>query len=164
MALAAAPGWFNLLGQLAITAGVSFTCTTFIGAFISIASGGANNGGIVLDTKQMLGVYAGLLVLWGILNSISVKLSGYMADVSVWWHVIGTIIVIIILPAAAPSHQSAESVFTGFAQNADTTGVSNNFYIFALGLLFSQWSITGYDASAHMAEETVNAALAGEVS
>lgn len=36
-----------------------------------------------------------------------------------------------------------------------------NAYIFFCGLLMSQWCYTGYDASAHMSEETKNAAWSG---
>ena len=36
-----------------------------------------------------------------------------------------------------------------------------NPYIFFCGMLMAQWSFTGYDASAHMVEETQNAAMAG---
>lgn len=35
-------GWFNLLGQMAITAGITFTCAQFLTIFIMLATGGAN--------------------------------------------------------------------------------------------------------------------------
>ncbi len=41
------------------------------------------------------------------------------------------------------------------------TGVTNPFYSFLLGLLLCQWAMVGYDSSAHIAEETKNAAVAG---
>ena len=36
-------------------------------------------------------------------------------------------------------------------------------YIFLCGMLMSQWCYTGYDASAHMSEETTNAARSGPI-
>lgn len=57
--------------------------------------------------------------------------------------------------------QPASYAFTSFADNSETTGVVNPGYIFLLGLLMSQWTMTGYDASAHMSEETANAEIAG---
>jgi amino acid transporter len=41
------------------------------------------------------------------------------------------------------------------------SGNSVNAYIFFCGLLMSQWCYTGYDASAHMSEETKDASTAG---
>lgn len=55
----------------------------------------------------------------------------------------------ILIPCVATERASAKFVFTHF--NTDNgEGVSNKFHIFVLGLLLSQYTITGYDASAHM--------------
>lgn len=40
-------------------------------------------------------------------------------------------------------------------------GIANSGLIFLLGLLMSQFTLTGYDASAHMTEETKDAAKSG---
>ena len=59
---------------------------------------------------------------------------------------------ILQLPASASSISDstlAEFVFTHF--NTDNgAGIRSNLYIFVLGLLMSQYTLTGYDASAHM--------------
>jgi amino acid transporter len=61
--------------------------------------------------------------------------------------------------AFAPSHhQSAHTVFTSIVNN---TGWHSTFYVLLLGLLLAQYTFTGYDASAHMTEETHNAARSG---
>ena len=55
----------------------------------------------------------------------------------------------ILIPTVAKEKASAKFVFTHF--NADNDdGISSKVYIFVLGLLMSQYTITGYDASAHM--------------
>lgn len=56
---------------------------------------------------------------------------------------------IVLIPAVAKEHQSLSSVFTTFIKPADV-GIDSSPYIFLLGLLISQYTITGYDASAHM--------------
>lgn len=58
------------------------------------------------------------------------------------WVVVGTIIVVIAMPVMAPSHPSAEWVFTEF-QN--TTGYSNSGLAFLLGLLQAGWTLIGYE-------------------
>lgn len=55
----------------------------------------------------------------------------------------------ILIPLVAPERASAKFVFTHFnTDNGD--GINSKAYIFILGLLMSQYSLTGYDASAHM--------------
>jgi hypothetical protein len=55
----------------------------------------------------------------------------------------------ILIPSVAKERASAKFVFTHFnTDNSD--GINNKLYIFVLGLLMSQYTLTGYDASAHM--------------
>jgi len=49
-------------------------------------------------------------------------------------------------------------VFSGIVNN---TGWHSTFYVLLLGLLLAQYTFTGYDASAHMTEETHDAARSG---
>ena len=83
-------------------------------------------------------------------------------SISVWWHVIGVLIIIGILIIVPDSHQSADFVFTerinnsGFADGA-IGGGTFWFLVLPVGFLLTMYTITGYDASAHVAEETVGA-------
>lgn len=55
----------------------------------------------------------------------------------------------ILIPTVATERASADFVFTHF--NTDNgEGIGSRVYIFVLGLLMSQYTLTGYDASAHM--------------
>ena len=51
-------GWFNLLGQIAITASIVFSMANHVAAMILLATGGAGTG-YVLTEPQLLAVYAG---------------------------------------------------------------------------------------------------------
>lgn len=55
----------------------------------------------------------------------------------------------IAVPTVATERASAKFVFTHF-NTEKNAGIHSNFYIFVLGLLMSQYTLTGYDASAHM--------------
>jgi amino acid transporter len=55
-------------------------------------------------------------------------------------------------------HASTTYVFTNIVNN---TGWHSTFYVLLLGLLLAQYTFTGYDASAHMTEETHSAARSG---
>jgi amino acid transporter len=54
-------------------------------------------------------------------------------------------------------HATASFVFTKYV---NLSGFSAKWYVFLIGFLMAQYTFTGYDASAHMSEETRNADLA----
>jgi amino acid permease (GABA permease) len=145
-------GWFNFLGQVAVTAGIDFGAAFFLNALIDVQWG--------FDTRpwHTIVLFAGILVLHGLLNSFGVRLIALLNNVSVWWHVIGVLVIVAVLAFTPSKHQSAGFVFGHFVNN---TGWGSSFYVVLLGLLLAQYTFTGYDASAHMTEETRDAATAG---
>ncbi len=145
-------GWFNLLGQVAVTAGIDFGMAQFLGAFLSLTTGyTATRGHTVL-------LYAGILLVHALLNSRGVRLVSILSDVSVWWHVLGVAVIVGVLFIVPTHHASPAFVFTHLVND---TGFNSMFYAVLIGLLMAQYTFTGYDASAHMSEETVNASVAG---
>lgn len=84
---------------------------------------------------QLLGIYAATLVCHGALNTFGNRSLAFLNGVSVVWHVIGTFCFMIALLAVAPSHASADYVFTHF--NHPDVGISSSFYVFVLGELGS---------------------------
>jgi amino acid permease (GABA permease) len=145
-------GWFNFLGQVAVTAGIDFGCALFISAFAELQWGFAATAG------HTIGIYAGVLLLHGLLNQFGIRLVALLNDVSVWWHIVGVAIIVLVLAIAPAHHQSAGFVFGHFV---NLTGWGSAFYVAPLGLLLAQYTFTGYDASAHMTEETHDAARSG---
>jgi amino acid permease (GABA permease) len=144
-------GWFNLLGQVAVTAGIDFGLAFFATAFLNLV------GGYPADPPHTILVYAVVLFLHGLLNTFGVRLVALLNDISVWWHLIGVVVIVGALAIIPAHHQSVSFVFTKFVNN---TGIDIPIYVFLIGLLLAQYTFTGYDASAHMTEETKNAATA----
>ncbi|MCU1681615.1 MAG: amino acid permease [Amycolatopsis sp.] len=145
-------GWFNLVGQIAVTAGVDFGAALFLNAFLDLQWGfTATPGHTILLLVVILAVHGGL-------NTFGVRLMSILNAVSVWWHLVGVLVIVGVLIFAPAKHQSASFVFGSFVNN---TGWGSAPYVFALGLLVAQYTLTGYDASAHMTEETKNAEVAG---
>ncbi len=70
---------------------------------------------------------------------------------------VGVLIIVGALWILPEKHQSVSWTLAGFHNE---TGWSNLAYVFLLGLLMAQYTYTGYDASAHVAEETKNASRA----
>ena len=145
-------GWFNFLGQVAVTAGIDFGAATFLNAFLSLQFGfDATPGHTVLLFGLILLLHAGL-------NIAGVRLVSLLNDVSVWWHIVGVLVIVGALVVVPDHHQSTSFVFTHFVNN---TGWGSTVYVALLGLLLAQYTFTGFDASAHMTEETKNASVAG---
>jgi len=145
-------GWFNFLGQVAVTAGIDFGAAFFLNALLDVQLG--------FDTRpwHTIVLFAAILVLHGLLNSFGVTVVSILNNVSVWWHIGGVLVIVLALAIAPAHHQSASFVFTHFVNN---TGWGSKFYVILLGLLLAQYTFTGYDASAHMTEETKSASVAG---
>jgi amino acid transporter len=152
-------GWFNLLGQVAITAGISFGCAFSVSAFLNIYTG----SDYWLKPLTTIWILAIILFTQGLLNTFSVKLVALLNDISVWWHVIGVLVILVLLIWAphSNSHQSASFLFGSQGWNAfkGLSGFTFGFYVFLIGLLNAQYTFTGYDASAHVSEETTNARI-----
>src|SRR5216684_2886735 len=96
-----------------------------------------------------------------LLNTFGVGLVALLNDISVWWHLIGVGVIFVVLFFVPSHHQSVSFIFTKFVNNTGFGFAGVGIYVFLIGLLLAQYTFTGYDASAHMTEETNNAALAG---
>ena len=80
-------------------------------------------------------------------------------------HVVGVAIIILILIIVPDRHQSADFVFTDTINNSGFSDGSNSnlffwFYVLPVGFLLTMYTVTGYDASAHVSEETKDAEVA----
>ncbi|KMT08197.1 hypothetical protein BVRB_6g143200 isoform A [Beta vulgaris subsp. vulgaris] len=103
-----------------------------------------------------MGLHGGLLLTHALLNSLPISCLSFLGQIAAAWNVAGVFVLMILVPLVAKERASAEFVFTHF--NTDNgEGIKSIIYIFVLGLLMSQYTILGYDASAHMTEETKNA-------
>jgi amino acid permease (GABA permease) len=145
-------GWFNFLGQVAVTAGIDFGAAFFLNALLDLEWG--------FDTRpwHTIVLFAAILALHAALNQFGVRIIAVLNNVSVWWHILGVLLIVSVLAFAPAHHQSASWVFGHFVNN---TGWGSHFYVILLGLLLAQYTFTGYDASAHMTEETRSAARSG---
>ena len=145
-------GWFNFLGQVAVTAGIDFGCAFFINAFLNLMWGVSTAHWVTIL------ILAVVLFVHGLMNQFGIKLVALLNDISVWWHVIGVLIIVAVLAFVPSKHASASYVFSHIVNN---TGWHSTFYVLLLGLLLAQYTLTGFDASAHMTEETHNASRSG---
>ncbi|KAF8927863.1 hypothetical protein BGZ58_010071 [Dissophora ornata] len=142
-------GYTNWLVAIAST---DLAMAQFLASLIAMTNGYS------ASTYVIFAIYVGIIILHGIVNSLAVRMNGIFNIMSVWWHVLGTILIVVVVLATTPEKQSAAFVFTEWKNN---TGWSSGFYVFMLGLLQSQYTLSGYDSAAHMSEETKNAQQGG---
>ena len=155
-------GWFNLVGQVAVTAGIDFGLALFTNAFLNLAFG------IPADPPHTILIFGIMLFTHALLNTFGIRLVALLNDVSVWWHLIGVgaiVVVTVIL-----NQHTRTDLGTVFSKTVDNTGsvpgglswpgplfIGIPLYVALIGLLNAQYTLTGFDASAHMSEETHNA-------
>jgi amino acid transporter len=144
-------GWFNFLGEVAVTAAIDFGCATTWMAFMNLV------WGVEATPARTFALFVAIIVVHGLLNTFGVNLVSLLSNVSAWWHVGGVLVIVAALWILPESHQSVSWTLTGFHNETGWTFLP---YVFLMGLLMAQYTYTGYDASAHVAEETKNASVA----
>ncbi len=144
-------GWLNLLGLVGAIAGIDYGCAQFISAFLNLQFDVAVSPGTTFV------IFFAVLLLHAVLNVQGVRLVSVLNVVSVWWHLAGVALIVAALTLVPSHHQSASFVFTRFVND---TGFGSTWYVALIGLLLAQYTFSGYDASAHLSEETTNAQIA----
>ena len=155
-------GWFNLIGLVAVVASVDYVCATFLMNLLGLYNvhfvfnftKAAAFSDVHYSAHVNFALFALILIIHGLINVFSSHLVSIFNGVSVWWHVIGVAAIVVIL-IAVPSHHA--SLAYVFGHKANKSGFSHGmywFYVLPLGFLLTMYTITGYDASAHVSEET----------
>jgi amino acid transporter len=161
-------GWFNIVGLVGIVASVAYGAAIFLNATLALYTvdifgiNFADSAHILSETWLLFFL---ILCLYTVVNIFADRFLALMNNVSVGWHLIGVAIVIGLLVFVPDNHQSASFVFGERINNSGLHGGSTGnlgFWLLVLpiGFLLTMYTQTGYDASAHTAEETRGAATA----
>jgi amino acid transporter len=162
-------GWFNIVGLVGIVAGVGYGAAFFLQATLSLyglnilgINFGTTNPSTILHETFLL--FLIILVLYTAVNIFADRLLAMFNNISVGWHVVGVLVIIGLIAFVPSHHQSIGWVFghrannTGFHGGA-TGGLFFWLYVLPIGFILTMYTQTGYDASAHTAEETRGAAI-----
>ena len=155
-------GWLNLIGLVAILASVAYGSATFLDLTLGTLSESWLAG---YSLKRTFVMFLVILVVVAVINIFSSHLLAVINNISVWWHVAGAAAVILILFLVPEHHASFSDVFAKTINNSGMFGGATSGWGFLLLVLpisaiLTQYTITGYDASAHLSEETKSAANA----
>jgi amino acid transporter len=151
--------WFNLLGLIFVTASVDVGAYTLF-ANIVLPLFGVDPTKLTL-VHQFVGVTI-ILLAQATLNHKAVTLTTKLTDFSGYLIFAVSIILMLAMLAFAPTHDFSRLFqFTNFSgENGGSVwpSSSNGAFMVLLAMLWPIYTITGFDASAHTSEETVNAA------
>jgi amino acid permease (GABA permease) len=145
-------GWFNFLGEVAVTAAIDFGAAITTTAFLSLTTG------LPVNKWSTLVTFLVIIGLHGLLNTFGVNLVKVLSDVSAWWHLVGVAVIVVVLAVVPDHHKPIGEVFVQVKNTTGFTFAGAAVYAVLIGLLMAQYTYTGYDASAHVAEETHDAA------
>ncbi len=180
--------WFNLLGQFAIVAGIAYAAAQFLNVSIVtpiLSNFGIDYNNVTeLIHIGTVPILTGGLLTMGVLLAIclflnvrGINLVALLNQVSVWWHIAIVALVVVLVtfagkPGISGMHMFAvepqDTFFGGWENKIPFTGIDlkygpavtySLFLAFMFSLLQANWTYTGYDASAHVAEETVGARI-----
>ena len=131
-----------------MTAGIDFGAAFFINAFLNLQFGfdAPRHWAHDPDLRRRCCCCTALL------NQFGVRLVALLNNISVWWHVIG--VLVIVRRAGLRAGQPPVGVVRVRPLRQQHRLGSSTFYVALIGLLLAQYTFTGYDASAHMTEET----------
>ena len=156
-------GWFNLIGLAAVVASVDYACATFLNVVLGLYEVnllGVNFGDEAHILSEVFLLFALILTVHTIVNVRRTHLLSLVNSISVWWHVLGVAAIVLVLIIVPDTHQSFDFVFTERINNSGFSDGMFWFYVLPLGFLLTQYTITGFDASAHISEETHDASTA----
>jgi amino acid transporter len=156
-----AVAWFNLAGLVTALAAVNLGLYQFAArAFGLDESHGAEVFAVVAVTASQ-----------ALFNHFGIRLTALLTDTSGYWIMILTVVLTVVLLCGVSNLQPGRLArfdnFSGLPGGEDAEGKAIDpvlprdervFVVFLLGLMLPAYTLTGFDASAHIAEETVGAA------
>ncbi|XP_027091380.1 amino-acid permease BAT1 homolog isoform X1 [Coffea arabica] len=146
--------WLETIGLVSGIGAQAYSGAQALQIIILLSSGTNKGGGYFAPKSVFLGIYVFFILVWAVLNSFALKVIAYLNIISIWWQVIGGLVVIIMLPLVAQTRQPASYVFSHFELSSDSTGIGSAPYAVIMAVLLSHYCLYGYDAAAHLTEET----------
>ncbi|KAF2743922.1 amino acid transporter [Sporormia fimetaria CBS 119925] len=154
-------GWCNFLGQAAGVASLAYTISQMILA-TAVMHSSLDDGSPTFTPTALQTVLLAILVLC-LFGSICSFPTNWLHRIILWFapiNIIASVCICISLLVLTPNKQSAKWVFT---EVMDGSGWGSRGFSFLLGFLSVAWTMTDYDGTTHMSEETHDAAIRGPV-
>ena len=156
--------WLNLLGMVAALAAINLGALRFtldsLGPVVGLQPGSWSSAASA--TVAIVGVFA-ITASQALVNHLGIRLTTRLTDFSGYWIVGIALLLTAAMLVCAPSlHPERLVSFTNYsgARGGDVWPATDSIaLLFVLSFLLAAYTITGFDASANTAEETVGAAM-----
>jgi amino acid permease (GABA permease) len=139
-------GWLNLLGQVAGVASSEYGAAQMLLAAVSMS----RNFNYTITDNTTVGVMAALTVITGAVNSLSTYWMEKMTKFYVIFHVCVLVACAIALLVLTEDKHDATYVFTHVESQSGWRPIG---FSWLFGFLSVSWTMTDYDATAHITEE-----------
>jgi amino acid transporter len=126
-------GFYNLLGQAAVTAGITFGCSGLIATLASLH-------GFEVTAAREVGISAALLVFGGLVNTFGIRFLAILNRCSIALHSVGVFSIAVALLAKAPTHRTAKEVFATFNDASGWSERASPAYVALTGILVAQYT------------------------
>src|SRR5512132_954087 len=111
-------GWFNLVGQIAVTAAIGYGLAIFATSLINLWFDYPN-------TKEWtLLTYTVVMLIAVLLNMMKVSITAMLNTISAYWHMVGVLFIVLVLIIVPDHHQSVSYVFTQTINNSGFQGTN----------------------------------------
>ncbi|KAF4593651.1 hypothetical protein EYR40_008439 [Pleurotus pulmonarius] len=150
-------GWANITGQVALVCSIDFTCAQMMTTAINVGT----DGNVIFSSGQTFGLMIAIIISHGICCSAATKIVARLTFYYATIYIGATIAAIAALLVASRGNKvSTADAFTLLENN---TGWKNDGWAFLLAFTAPMWCLTGYDAAAHISEETTSAARSAPI-
>lgn len=144
--------WFNLVGLITVLAAINTGTIDFAAGWLGWKPG----------PWEKVAAVAMITVAQAIFNHFGIRLTSLLTDFSGWWILSIAVVLTFSLFLCVKELELGRLVtfanFSGPAGGDVLPQTDSKTLLFGLGFLLPAYTLTGFDASAHVAEETVNAA------
>lgn len=149
-----ATAWFNLAGLVAVLAAIN------VGTFRFALAAFAPD--VKPSAAMQFAVVALVTASHAVINHLGIRVTRMLTDFSGYWILLIAVVLTVALAANAESyHFERLWTFTNYsgvpADGEVWPRTESLTWLFALGFLLPAYTITGFDASAHVSEETTHA-------
>jgi amino acid transporter len=147
--------WFNLAGLITVLAAINVGTFRFaMGAFYP---------DVKPDEMTQLLVVSLMTASQALINHRGISTTRILTDFSGYWILLVATVITLALLFATPSFDTSRLItfsnFSGLPEGEPVWPRTDSLlWLFALGLLLPAYTLTGFDASAHVSEETTRAA------
>src|SRR3954463_10865825 len=78
-------GWFNLVGQIAVTAAIGYGLAIFSTSFLNLITDGSYPN----TSKWIFVTYSAVMAIAIVINMFRVRITAALNTFSAWWHMVG---------------------------------------------------------------------------